>query len=93
MEFDLYSSDKNGSHAMIAAGIKHQNGVQYIQLKNSYADDPNEQGKVLFAVRSLENFMINFEFLEDVFYLTYKRSMMDFFYIEFCENPSKVNQK
>ena len=38
MEFDLYSSDKNGSHAMVATGIKEKNGVKFIQLKNSYAD-------------------------------------------------------
>ena len=56
MEFDLYSSDKNGSHAMIATGIKNQNGVEYIQLKNSYADNPNVQGKVLFAFNSLKKF-------------------------------------
>ena len=46
MEFDLYSSDKNGSHAMVATGIKNKNGVKYIQLKNSFADNPSEQGNV-----------------------------------------------
>ena len=46
LEFDLYFSDKNGSHAMIATGIKNKNGIECIQLKNSYADNPNEQGKV-----------------------------------------------
>ena len=44
-----YSNDKNGSHAMVATGIKNENGVKYIQLKNSFADNPNEQGKVHFA--------------------------------------------
>ena len=46
MEFDQYSSDKNGSHAMVATGIKEKNGVKFIQLKNSYADDPSMQGKI-----------------------------------------------
>ena len=48
LEFDLYFSDKNGSHAMIATGIKNKNGIECIQLKNSYAENPNEQGKVHF---------------------------------------------
>ena len=34
------------SHAMVATGIKMDNGFQLIQLKNSHADDPNEHGKV-----------------------------------------------
>ena len=41
-----YSSDKNGSHVMVATGIKDKKGVKCIQLKNSFADDPNEEGKV-----------------------------------------------
>ena len=48
MEFDLFSSDKDGDHAMVATGIKEINGVDFIQLKNSYADNPNELGKVHF---------------------------------------------
>ena len=41
----LYSSDKReGSHAMVATGIKNDKGNKCLQLKNSYADDPNEQG-------------------------------------------------
>ena len=43
-----YSSDTNGSHVMVATGIKETNGVKYIQLKNSFADDPNEPGNVHF---------------------------------------------
>ena len=42
-----YSKDNesdNGSHAMVATGIKTENNVKYIQLKNSFADNPNEQG-------------------------------------------------
>ena len=39
--------EKGGSHAMVATGIKNQNGIKCIQLKNSYADDPHEQGNVL----------------------------------------------
>ena len=45
-----YSKDKNGSHVMVATGIKNENGVKYIQLKNSFADNPNEQGKVHFSI-------------------------------------------
>ena len=47
--------EKGGSHVMVATGIKDQNGVKCIQLKNSYADNPNEQGKVRFTLRSLTN--------------------------------------
>ena len=39
-----YSSDNDGSHAMVATGIKTENNVKYIQLKNSFADNPNERG-------------------------------------------------
>ena len=41
-----YSSDTDGSHVMVATGIKEENGVKNIQLKNSFADNPDEQGKV-----------------------------------------------
>ena len=41
-----YSSDTNGSHVMVATGIKEENGVKIIQLKNSFADNPNEKGRV-----------------------------------------------
>ena len=41
-----YSSDTDGSHVMVATGIKEENGVTNIQLKNSFADNPDEQGKV-----------------------------------------------
>ena len=41
-----YSSDTDGSHVMVATGIKEENGVKNIQLKNSFADNPNEQGRV-----------------------------------------------
>ena len=36
----------NGSHAMVATGIKNKRGVQIIQMKNSHADNPNESGKI-----------------------------------------------
>ena len=42
----LYSSEEDGSHVMVATGIRNQNGVKHIQLKNSFADNPKEQGKV-----------------------------------------------
>ena len=45
---EWYSSDTDGSHAMVATGIKEEDGVNKIQLKNSFADDPKEKGKVLF---------------------------------------------
>ena len=41
-----YSSDTDGSHVMVATGIKEENGIKNIQLKISFADNPNEQGKV-----------------------------------------------
>ena len=43
-----YSSDTNGSHVMVATGIKEENGIKSIQLKNSFADNPNEPGNVHF---------------------------------------------
>ena len=42
----LYSSEEDGSHVVVATGIREQNGAKEIQLKNSFADNPNEQGKV-----------------------------------------------
>ena len=50
---EYFSSDKNGSHVMVATGIKEQDGVKHIQLKNSFAENPNEKGKVLFIARSV----------------------------------------
>ena len=47
---EYYSSDTNGSHVMVATGINEENGVKDIQLKNSFADDPTEQGKVPFLL-------------------------------------------
>ena len=39
----LYSSGKKkGTHAMVATGIKNDKGNICLQLKNSYADDPNQ---------------------------------------------------
>ena len=43
---DLDPETKEGSHVMVATGLKTENGIDFIQLKNSYADNPNEQGKV-----------------------------------------------
>ena len=37
---------KYGSTVLVATGIKKENDIEYIQLKHSYADDPNEKGKV-----------------------------------------------
>ena len=39
---------KYGSHAMVATGIKNNKGIKCLQLKDSYADDPNKQGKAHF---------------------------------------------
>ena len=50
-----YSSDTNGGHVMVATGIKEENGIKYIQLKNSFADNPNEQGSVHFRRLNLDN--------------------------------------
>ena len=41
-----YSSEKDGSHIMVATKIKHKDGIECIQLKNSFADNSNEQGTV-----------------------------------------------
>ena len=49
----LYSPEDYGSHALVATGIKVENGVEYIQLKNSFADNPNEKGKVHFLYSHL----------------------------------------
>ena len=43
-----YSLDKDGSHVMVATGMKNRDGVECIQLKNSFADNPNEQERVHF---------------------------------------------
>ena len=48
LKFDLFFSDEGGSHAMVATGIKNKDGVKYIQLKNSFADNSNEQGRVRY---------------------------------------------
>ena len=64
-----YSTDTDrivpGSHAMVATGIQEENGAKKIQLKNSFADDPNEQGKVRFLFIDLEcNRLIILNFFE-----------------------------
>ena len=41
----IYPGEKNGSHAMVATGIKNENGINNLQFKNSFADDLKEQGK------------------------------------------------
>ena len=41
----IYPGEKGGSHVMVATGIKNENGTKCIQFKNSFADNPNEQGK------------------------------------------------
>ena len=50
---------EHGSHAMVATGLKNEGGAQFIQMKNSHADNPNEPGK--FQIRlwsiSLENIL------------------------------------
>ena len=42
----IYPEEKDGSHVMVATGIKNVNGTEFIQLKNSFADNPIEQGEV-----------------------------------------------
>ena len=42
---------KGGSHVMVATGVQNENGTEYIQLKNSYADNPMEQGGVHKIIR------------------------------------------
>ena len=43
---EYYSDKKDGSHVMVATGIKIIDNVKCIQLKSSFADNPNEQGNV-----------------------------------------------
>ena len=52
-------TSKNESHAMVATGIKNEGGAQFIQMKNSHADDPNEPGKFQISLWSisLENIL------------------------------------
>ena len=45
-----FTTENDGSHVMVATGIKNENGVKLIQLKNSFAENPNEQGQVHFAI-------------------------------------------
>ena len=40
----IYPGEKGRSHVMVATGIKTENGIKNIQLKNSFADSPIEQG-------------------------------------------------
>ena len=40
---------RDGSHVMVATGLNTENGIDFIQLKNSYADNPDEPGKVQFS--------------------------------------------
>ena len=42
----IYPAAQSGSHVMVATGIKNENGTDLIQLKNSYADNPIEQGNI-----------------------------------------------
>ena len=42
----IYPDGENNTHAMVATGIRYENRIPFVQLKNSYADNPNENGKV-----------------------------------------------
>ena len=67
-----YSSDTNGSHVMVATGIKDENGVKNIQLKNSFADNPDEQGKVKkqFNLNFQYLFILNFDKMSIIYRMT-----------------------
>ena len=43
-----WNPEQDGSQAMLATGIKSETEAQFIQLKNSMADNPNEQGIIRF---------------------------------------------
>ena len=43
------------STALVATGIKKENDIDRIQLKNSYADDPNEPGKFIIDLKHKNN--------------------------------------
>ena len=47
----LDPKSNHGSHVMVATGIKTEDGTDLIQLKNSYADNPSEQGKIQTPIR------------------------------------------
>ena len=49
---------KGGSTALVATGIKKENDIDRIQLKNSYADDPNEPGKFIIDLKHKNNFYL-----------------------------------
>ena len=49
-----------GSHAMLATGIKYENGIGMIQLKNPYANNSNEQGKVQKIISYFADLMENY---------------------------------
>ena len=36
---------KEGSHTMVATGVKNKNGIHMIQIKKSYADNSDVPGK------------------------------------------------
>ena len=43
-----WNPKQDGSQAMIATGMKSESEAQFIQLKNSFADNPIEQGIIRF---------------------------------------------
>ena len=63
------------SHVMVATGIINVNGTEYIQLKNSYADNPFEQGevqKIIFQFGGIAgNFFLIFSNFSQTFITNY----------------------
>ena len=51
---------KGGSHTMLATGIKYKDGYAKIQLRNPFAANRNEQGKVRKKNFNSAYFMITF---------------------------------
>ena len=93
-------ASKDGSHAMVATGIKHKRGVQFIQLKNSHADNPNEPGKVQWFELIEILIWVNgifLKFYKDIIDLPYNYTLeMEMFYIDFEFNmadPPVLKQK
>ena len=54
------------------SGIKDENGVKNIQLKNSFADNPDEQGKVKkqFNLNFQYLFILNFDKMSIIYRMT-----------------------
>ena len=97
-----WNPSSKGSHAMVATGIKNKRAIQFIQLKNSHADNPDEPGKfneisfnepalsvkeILIYFLALVICLNVFEWWKDVIDLPYNDTLaLEMFYIDFQFN-------